>query len=215
MERGRILEQARKFVISELGDDSSGHDWWHAMRVASMARQIGTVEGADLFVCELAALLHDIPDDKRGISEEEGISRLRNWLNQSGLDPECGDHVIEIISTMSYRAGLNPPMKTIEGKVVQDSDRLDALGAIGVARTFAYSGHKGQAIYDPSLKPRGNMSFQEYRNGKTTVINHFYEKLLKLSSLMNTEYARKLAVERHRFLEQFLEEFFSEWSGKR
>lgn len=215
MQENRILDEARRFVQEELGSDSSGHDWWHARRVAILARRIGESIGADLFICELAALLHDIPDDKRGIDEAEGLAKLKGWMEKQEIPEEPIRIILDIIGTMSYRGGINPPIKTAEGMAVQDADRLDALGAIGIARTFAYSGHRGQDIYDPRILPRENMSFDEYRNGKTTVINHFYEKLLKLSALMNTDYARNLAVERHRFLEIYLDEFFSEWNGEK
>lgn len=122
---------------------------------------------------------------------------------------------MNIIANMSFKGGNRPVMKTMEGKVVQDADRLDALGAVGIARTFAYSGAKGQLIHDPHLPPRGQMTQEEYRQGKSTAVNHFYEKLFKLKDLMNTEYGKKMANERHRLMEAFLDSFYQEWEGKK
>lgn len=211
--KAEILARARYYVEKELCSDTSGHDWFHVKRVAESARKIALEEGADPYVCELAALLHDIPDDKRGITEEEGLRILRNWLDQEDVDNNISSQVLEIIKTMSFRGGNNPPMNTLEGKVVQDADRLDAIGAIGIARTFAYSGHVGQKIYDPDIPVRNSMSREEYRNGTSTAINHFYEKILRLESLLNTGTAKKIAEKRQEFTEKFLQQFFNEWNS--
>ena len=212
--KDEVIEQAREFVSKELGSETSGHDWWHIKRVSQMARRIAMEEGADPGICELAALLHDIPDDKRGISEEEGLSVLMDWMDSHGIAADSKEHILQIISTMSFRGGNNPPMNTIEGKVVQDADRLDAIGAIGIARAFLYSGHTGQAIYDPEIPVRMTMTKEEYRNGKSTAINHFHEKLLKLFKSMNTSYARQVAIKRQKFMEDFLGQFYLEWNGQ-
>jgi uncharacterized protein len=211
MSKEDILIRAEAFVKKELGNDSSGHDWWHIYRVAKMARTIAEKEGADLFVCELAALLHDVADEKLNSSKEAGIQKVQQWLENNAVNQEDAADVLEIINTMSYSGGQNPPVRTLEGKVVQDADRLDAIGAVGISRVFAYSGWKGQAIYDPNIVVRENISKEAYRKEKSTAINHFYEKLLKLKDLMNTAYARQLAEERHQVMEAFLKQFYLEW----
>jgi uncharacterized protein len=209
-----ILEQARAYVREELERDSSGHDWWHIARVTEMAVRLAAKEQADPFVCELAALLHDIADAKLNPSKEAGLQKVRTWLEQQDTDPESREHIMEIIATMSYSGGHGKPMSTLEGKVVQDADRLDAIGAIGIARTFAYAGSKGHLMHNPELPPREQMSEEQYRKEQGTAVNHFHEKLLKLKDLMNTEAARRVAEERHRVMERFLEQFTNEWDAK-
>lgn len=211
MEKEPILRSAESFAREELGKDSSGHDWWHLYRVAKTAVAIAQAEGADPFVCELAAWLHDIADEKLNDNYQEGLAKVRRWLVAHQADEFVTEHVMEIISTMSFKGGKQPPMRTLEGKVVQDADRLDALGAIGIARAFAYSGAKQQLIHDPELPPRTEMTAEEYRCGRSTAINHFYEKLLTLKDLMNTDHGKKIAADRHTFMEQFLSRFYSEW----
>lgn len=191
--------------------DSSGHDWWHIVRVARSAKLLAGLEGGDPYICELAALLHDIADEKLNASKEAGLRRVENWLASASVKAIEAEHVMRIVSTMSYGGGGGAPMETIEGRVVQDADRLDAIGAIAAARTFVYSGWKGRLIYDPTVRPRASMTKEEYRSGKDTAINHFYEKLLKLKALLNTESARMLAEERHGFMERYLEAFDREW----
>lgn len=213
-EHEALLEEAKAFARAELGGDSSGHDWWHVARVAGMAKRLAALEGADAAVCELAAWLHDVADEKLNVSKEAGLSKVEAWLVERRVEDMVIRHVMEIISTMSYGGGKGSPMRTAEGKIVQDADRLDALGAVGIARTFAYSGWKGQAMYDPELPVRESMTAEQYRKEKSTAVNHFYEKLLKLKELMNTEAARAIAEERHRFMEQFLAQFYSEWEAK-
>ncbi|CAM2884495.1 HD domain-containing protein [Paenibacillus sediminis] len=198
----------------ELGGDSSGHDWWHIERVTSLAKRIAKQENADVFICELSALLHDVADEKLNPSKEAGMHKVADWLEQQKVDGDAAEHVLDIIGAMSYRGGNSERMRTLEGRVVQDADRLDALGAIGIARTFAYSGSKGQVMYDPDIPVRDQMTPEEYRGGKSTAVNHFYEKLFKLKDLMNTDYARKLADERHEFMEQFIARFYKEWNGE-
>jgi uncharacterized protein len=214
LNRSEIIARARAFVKKELSQDSSGHDWWHISRVTNTALKIAEAEKADLFICELAALLHDIADEKLNASKQAGLEKVNNWLQENGVDAFATEQVMEIIGTMSYNGGNNKPMQTLEGKIVQDADRLDALGAIGIARTFAYSGHKGHAMHNPDLAVRQEMTPEEYRTGGTA-INHFYEKLLKLKTLMNTTHGKKLAAERHAYMEAFLEQFYQEWDGER
>lgn len=208
----KILIEAEQYVRSFLENDSSGHDWWHIHRVRSLARQIAAHEGADIFICELTALLHDVADEKLFDSEEERLAELDDWLLKNDVESDIRAQIVEIIKNMSYKGGNNLPVASLEGKVVQDADRLDAIGAIGIARTFAYSGAKGQLIYDPTIAVREEMSKEEYRGGQSTAINHFYEKLLKLKDLMNTEYGKQLAEERHQFLEEYLQRFQEEWN---
>lgn len=212
MEKDKILILAEQFVREFLAGDASGHDWWHIYRVTKTARHIAEQEGADVFVCMLAALLHDVADEKLNESEAAGIAKVRSWLEEHGVEQETLLHVMEIIETMSFSKGKK--MDTLEGMVVQDADRLDAIGAVGIARTFAYSGSKGQAIHDPGIKIREEMTKEQYRKEKSSAYNHFYEKLLKLKGLMNTEYGKKMAEERHRFMEEFLTRFDAEWDGR-
>ncbi|PWK09048.1 HD domain-containing protein [Tumebacillus permanentifrigoris] len=214
MERDWILQQAEAFVRQELAGDSSGHDVWHIERVRRMAEVIAREEGADVFVCQLAALLHDIPDEKLNDSPEAGMKKLTNWLDEHPLDADIRAHLLDIITTMSFKGGNQPPVRTLEGRIVQDADRLDAIGALGIARTFAYSGAKGQLSYDPDLPPRTDLTAQDYRKGKSTAVNHFHEKLFLLKDLMNTESAKRIAAERHRYMEEFLKRFHEEWAGQ-
>lgn len=214
MDKNRLIDEATAFVRSELENEASGHDWWHIARVSKMAKHIAEQEGADVFICELAALLHDIADEKLNKDgEEAGLQRVKDWLLTHQADKETINTIIEIISTMSFKGGNRPPMMTLEGKVVQDADRLDAIGAIGIARTFAYAGAHGDLIYDPTIQPREKMTKEEYRTEKTTAVNHFYEKLLKLKNLMNTDTAKEMAEARHQLMEDFLQKFYHEWEG--
>ncbi|WP_102346478.1 HD domain-containing protein [Bacillus sp. Marseille-P3661] len=214
MDKLTLIDRTTLFVRTQLENEASGHDWWHIDRVTKMARQLAEKEGADVFICELAALLHDIADEKLNESEEMGIQRVKEWLYSQQTPETIVQTVLEIITTMSFKGGNRPPMKTLEGMVVQDADRLDALGAIGIARTFAFAGSKGELLYDPSITPRLQMTKEEYRTGKSTAVNHFYEKLLKLKDLMNTKAAKQVAEERHCLMEEFLEHFYKEWEGK-
>jgi uncharacterized protein len=210
-----MIDQTEEFVKKQLVNDSSGHDWYHIYRVKQLAENIAEQEKADRFICIMAALLHDLADEKIAGSEEKGLADVKGWLQSIDVDNEDLLHILSIISTMSFKGGNQSPMKTIEGQVVQDADRLDAIGAIGIGRTFAYSGAKGQLMYDPEIPVRETMTKDAYRNQKSTAVNHFYEKLLKLKDYMKTSYAKQLAEERHHFLEQFLDQFFSEWEGKK
>ncbi|WP_219834865.1 HD domain-containing protein [Paenibacillus sp. R14(2021)] len=209
----RILDAAELFARAELGGDVTGHEWWHIHRVVRMAQQLAGQEGADTFICCLAALLHDVADEKLNDSKESGLRKVKDWLEGQAVNGPDAEHVMEIIANMSFNGGANPPMRTLEGQVVQDADRLDAIGAIAIARAFLYAGWKGHAIYDPELKPREAMTPEEYRGGKTTAINHFYEKLLKLKDRINTTSGKAIAEERHRYMEAYVERFLQEWDG--
>lgn len=210
-----IIELTEEFVRNELGDDATGHDWFHVDRVRRNALHICKKEKAgEVFIIEMAALLHDIPDEKLNESIEKGNEKLENFLQTIPLTAHDKKHIKQIIATISYKGGQNTELSTIEAKIVQDADRLDAIGAIGIARTFAYGGKKGQPIYDPSIQVRDVMSIEEYRKGKSTSIHHFYEKLLKLQDLLNTNSAREMAESRQQMMETFLEHFYKEWDGQ-
>ncbi|HRN71227.1 MAG TPA: HD domain-containing protein [Candidatus Woesebacteria bacterium] len=207
-----IINKTINYVKSVLLGESSGHDWWHIYRVWRLARDIAEKESADLFIVELAALLHDIADWKFTNGDEEVGPKLpREWLEQLEVNENDIYHITEIIKDLSYKgAKVQTSMKTLEGKVVQDADRLDALGAIGIARCFAYGGHKGREIYNPEVKPQLHDSAESYKNNKSPSINHFYEKLLLIKDLINTESAKTIAQERHNFMELYLNKFYSE-----
>jgi uncharacterized protein len=209
-----ILHKAESFVKEALGADTTGHDWYHIARVRKNALHIWEKEQCgDRFIIEMAALLHDIADGKLNSSEEAGYERLRTFLDGLPIYVEQKDQIIQIISSISYKGGQKKHLPSIEAKIVQDADRLDAIGAIGIARAFAYGGSKGQPIYDPNLSQREEMTIEEYRSGKSSSIHHFYEKLLKLKDLLHTESAKNMAHERHEFMKVFLHQFYSEWNG--
>lgn len=210
------IAKAEEFVKEQLGQDTTGHDWWHTHRVRNTACEIAEIEHADVFICTMAALLHDVADEKLNPSKEAGLQKVHTWLTDNLADKEQIHHIMMIIETMSFSGGGGQPMQTLEGQVVQDADRLDALGAIGIARTFIFSGAKGRPAYDPEVPPRDETLQKEYRDySKGTAVNHFYEKLLKLKFLMNTDYGRKLAEERHDFMLSYLDQFYKEWNQGR
>lgn len=215
LEKRKMVEQTETYVKEQLKDDFSGHDWFHISRVARTADAIGEEEQANRFVCRLAALLHDLADDKLRDGEEAGLREVGDWLERLQADEGTIAATLEIISTISYKGGGRPPMATLEGQVVQDADRLDAIGAVGIARVFAYSGAVGRPIHDPGFSPRAALTPEEYRGGEGTAIAHFYEKLLKLKDGMNTTAGRRLAAERHAFMLEYLEQFYGEWDGRR
>jgi len=216
MNKEEVIKRTADYVKSRLDGEGSGHDWWHVYRVWKTAVNIGEKECADLFVVQLAALLHDIADWKfHSGNDSIGPKLAREWLEKLDVDENIISHVCEIIKEISFKgAGVKSRIKTKEGMVVQDADRLDAIGAIGIARAFAYGGHKGREIYNPNIKPEKHETFEQYRNNKGTTVNHFYEKLLLLKDLMNTETARKIAEERHNFMKEYLSRFFKEWEGE-
>ena len=195
--------------------EGSGHDWWHVYRVWKNAIHIGKQESVDIFVVELAALLHDVADWKfHDGNDEIGPQVAKEWLESLSVDEKVISHVYQIIKDISFKgAGVVTAMKTTEGMVVQDADRLDALGAIGIARTFAYGGSKNREMYNPDINPEMHASFEQYKKSQGTSINHFYEKLLLLKELMNTATARQIAEKRHAVMEDYLQQFYDEWEG--
>lgn len=216
MEKKQIIKQTAEHIKDLMSGESSGHDWWHVYRVWNNAIFIGRQEKADMFVVELAALLHDVADWKFNNSDTSIGPRLaKEWLEKINVEENFIAQVYQIIENLSFKgSGEKNKIKTLEGMVVQDADRLDAIGAIGIARTFAYGGSRGREMYNPKIKPQKNQSFQQYKNKKSSSINHFYEKLLLLKERLNTKTAKKIAKKRHKFMKKFLEEFFQEWEGK-
>ena len=203
MDKDLIIEKTKEFVKNKLYGEGSGHDWFH----------LANEEKADNFIVEMTALLHDIDDWKFSNGTKTNTTITEEFLNSVNVDKESINKIITIIKTMSFKGGVvNSTQNTIEGMIVQDADRLDAIGAIGIARTFAYGGSKNRPIYDPNIAPINFTSLEEVKNAENHTINHFYEKLLKLKDLMNTDSAKIIAEKRHKFMEDFLKEFYSEWN---
>lgn len=215
MTESETLSETETYVRDKLLGEGSGHDWWHIDRVRNMALRLGKKENADLFVVELASLLHDIADHKfHDGNEQIGPETARNWLQGLEVDKTVIDHVCEIIRDVSFKGSeVITPMNTIEGMVVQDADRLDALGAIGIARAFAYGGYRERELYNPNIPHEKHDTFEHYKKSTGPTINHFYEKLFLLKDRMNTESGQQLAEERHRYMEEFVDRFLSEWEG--
>lgn len=214
MIRDQVINKTIDFVKAKLEGDSSGHDWWHIYRVWNLSKKIQEKEGGDLFIIEMAALLHDVADWKFYENEEAGLTVVRDWLVKVGILQEPVEKIIDIIRNVSYKgAGVADQMKTIEGKIVQDADRLDAIGAIGIARTFAFGGKFGSEMHNPAEDAKMHNSFEEYKNSEGTTINHFYEKLLLLKDRINTKTAKEIALERHNYMKVFLKQFYDEWNS--
>lgn len=219
MDEKQIISNAEKFVKERFSKEGSDHDWWHIQRVWNLAKHIAKKENVDLFPVELAALFHDMADWKICDEEEKtGLKNIENWLIDQGVDTDTAKIIVEAIEDVSFSRSLNVKDKVRSkiGEVVQDADRLDAIGALAIARCFTYGGRVDREIYNPDIKPRLNMTTEEYRKiENSTSINHFYEKLLLLKDKINTKTAKEIAVKRHEFMEEYLKEFFEEWEGKR
>ena len=211
----KIIELTVAFVKQTLVDAEGGHDWWHIFRVWQLSKRIAETEKADMLVVELGALLHDIADAKFHNGDEcVGPEKARNFLLSINVNEEIIIHVERIITNISFKGGrVIQQFKSLELDIIQDADRLDAIGAIGIARTFNYGGFKNREIYNPGIQPNLNLTKEEYKNSTAPTLNHFYEKLLLLKDRMNTATGRKMAEQRHQFLELFLEEFYAEWDG--
>jgi uncharacterized protein len=216
MNETSIIESIKEELRQEFANESTGHDWYHIERVWKNARTIAEKEGGDGFVVELAALLHDIADHKFVANADTvAAGRVREILLKHGVEEEIILAVSHIVLNCSFKGGMLNKMKSLEGLIVQDADRLDAIGAIGIARTFAFGGKFNRAIYDPAVKPVAFSNEAEYREKRSHTINHFYEKLLLLKDGMNTGTGKQMAAERHRYMEGFLAEFYAEWEGEK
>ena len=207
-----LISLAAEYVRAKFENEYSGHDWFHTLRVFKAATRIAEAEGADVETVQLAALLHDVDDRKLSPETYANKDNARVFLAENGVD-ECRiDLICRIIGEISFSEGLVP--STIEGKCVQDADRLDAIGAIGIARAFAYGGNHNRLMYHPAIAPNLNMTTEEYSKSESTTLNHFYEKLFRLADMMNTETAGLIAHERDVYMRGFVAEFLDEWEGK-
>jgi uncharacterized protein len=217
MNYSEIVNKSILFVKSKLENAEGGHDWFHIERVYKNALLIAEGEICDLNVVKLGALLHDIADSKFHQGDESiGPKMALEFLENLNVDPETIQHVINIIENISFKGGnTEKTFSSIELNIVQDADRLDAIGAIGIARTFNYGGFKNRPLYNPNIAPKLRMSKEEYKNNEAPTLNHFYEKLLLLKDKMNTETGKKIAQERHRYMEGFLSQFYAEWDGEK
>lgn len=216
MSKSAVVENTIQFVKESLENAEGGHDWFHIQRVLNNSRLIAKGEECDMLIVELGALLHDIADSKfHGGDESVGPEMAEKFLRSQEVTPEVIDHVIQIIKNVSFKGGnVEQKFSSIELDIVQDADRLDALGAIGIARTFNYGGFKGRALYDPEIAPNLNMTKEEYKASTAPTINHFYEKLLLLKDRMNTKTGRRIAADRHAFMVEYLNQFYVEWNGE-
>lgn len=208
-----LLEKTLLFIKKRFQDDYSGHDYYHSVRVYNLATFICKKEKADLEIVQLASLLHDVDDYKLFGENVGSYLNAEKFLKDNKISDKKIKFICDIISSISFKGIDTQVPESKEGKIVQDADRLDAIGAIGIARAFAYGGSKNRAMHIPYEKPRDNMNFKEYSASNGTTINHFYEKLLKLKDLMNTRTAKKIAEYRHNYMKDFLTEFFDEWDG--
>lgn len=208
-----IIRNALDFVREVFQNDYSGHDYFHTLRVYKTATRIAEAEGADVATVSLAALLHDVDDRKLSPETCVNKDKARAFLRENGASEASIETICKIIAEVSFSEGIVPD--TLESQCVQDADRLDALGAVGIARTFAYGGSHHREMYNPDIPPKINMSKEEYANSKSTSINHFYEKLFLLKGLLNTSSAKQIAEYRENFMHNFVNEFLSEWNGDR
>ena len=215
MNQKEIIKKTADFVKSTLADAEGGHDWFHIERVWNNTKLIAQDENVDLFIVELGALLHDIADSKFHQGDESiGPKKARKFLESMQLDEKIIYQIEKIIENISFKGGnFNQKFHSKELEVIQDADRLDALGAIGIARAFNYGGFKNRALYHPDIKPHLHQTKEEYKNSEAPTINHFYEKLLLLTDKMNTETGKKIAAKRHQFMEIYLQQFYDEWNG--
>lgn len=215
MTNQEIISKTIDFVKHELQNAEGGHDWFHIERVWKNAKKIAQTEPVNLFIVELGALLHDIADHKFNDGDESrGVNKARRFLESLFVEENVIDHVEKIMLNISFKGGnFAQKFYSNELAVVQDADRLDAIGAIGIARAFNYGGFKGRELYNPAIGPSIGMTVEQYQKSTAPTINHFYEKLLLLKDRMNTDTGRKFAEQRHQFMEQYLEQFFKEWDG--
>ena len=211
------IKETVQYVQSVLEDAEGGHDWWHIYRVWKMSLHIAAKENANLFIVQLGALLHDIADSKFNDGDEElGPEKAKRFLIELGLDSETINHIDAIIRNISFHKTFeDKKFDSLELRVIQDADRLDAIGAIGIARAFNYGGYKNFKLHDPNITPEKYLDKESYKKSDAPTINHFYEKLFLLKDMMNTETAKILAEERHAYMESFVDQFMNEWEGNR
>lgn len=210
----QIIAQALDYIRDLFDRDFSGHDYFHSVRVYKTAVELAKQEGADLLLVSLAALLHDVDDIKLSPETYAGKDNAVAFLRSVGIPEEQIAVICEMIDSVSYRGTDSVCPSTIEGKCVQDADRLDALGAIGIARAFAFGGNHNRVMYDPDIPPEMNMNQEQYRNHVSTTVNHFYEKLFLLKDMMTTEHGREAAIRRERYMKEYIAEFMCEWEGE-
>lgn len=213
-----LISNAKTYVKQLLSGEGSGHDWFHILRVYETAKNIANqTPSADLEIVELGALLHDVGDHKFHNGDHTvGPKMVTDWMTENGASQEQIQRVVAIVKEISYKgAEVATPMSSVEGQIVQDADRLDAIGAIGIARTFAYGGNKNRLMYDPDVPPVMHQDFESYKSTTAPTINHFYEKLLLLKDRMNTPVGKQMATDRHAYMEEFLAQFYAEWNGER
>ncbi|MBG6063139.1 uncharacterized protein IWX83_002948 [Flavobacterium sp. CG_9.1] len=212
-----LIPRTILFVKEKLENAEGGHDWFHIERVYKNTLLIAKNEACNTIIVQLGALLHDIADSKFHNGDETVGPRVaREFLESENVDEEIIEHVVNIIENISYKGGnFEKKFTSIELNVVQDADRLDAIGAIGIARTFNYGGFKNRTLYDPEIAPNSSMTKEEYKKNDSPTLNHFYEKLLLLKDKMNTETGKQIAQERHRYMEGFLAQFYAEWEGEK
>lgn len=217
MNQQQIIDKTIAFVKETLKGAEGGHDWFHTQRVLNNAQLIAKNENVNNLIVSLGALLHDIADSKFYNGDETiGPKKATNFLLSLNINSDIIEHVVQIIKNISFKGGnVKRTFSSIELDVVQDADRLDAIGAIGIARCFNYGGFKNRELYNPDILPKLNMTKDEYKNSTAPTINHFYEKLLLLKDKMNTKTGRQIAKERHQFMEQYLNQFYAEWNGKK
>jgi len=213
----KIIEATKTFVQQQLENAEGGHDWFHILRVFNNAQLISKTENVDSFIVALGALLHDIADSKfHDGNEKVGPKIAREFLFKHDVDSAVIEHVVKIIENISFKGGNETQkFRSPELDVIQDADRLDAIGAIGIARCFNYGGFKDRTLYNPDIKPNLNMSKEEYKSSDSPTINHFYEKLLLLKDRMNTKTGRQIAEKRHQFMMSYLDQFYAEWDGEK
>ena len=210
-----IIDNALEYVKKIFESDFSGHDYFHTLRVYKTAVRIAKAEGADVKIVSLAALLHDVDDIKLSPETYKNKDNVRSFLSSNGVDGDTADKICEIIDEISYRGTSSVVPKTLEGKCTQDADRLDAIGAVGIARAFAFGGNHNRVMHDPDIPPTLNMSGEEYRRHISTTVNHFYEKLFYLADMMNTNTAKEIAAARNQYMKDYIAEFLAEWDGER
>ena len=209
----QVIENALIYIKKYFENESSGHDYFHSLRVYKIAKRIAENENANIEIVSLAALLHDVDDIKLSYKTHKNKDNAKAFLKANNVDDNTIDLICNIINDISFKGIESKPSNILEGRIVQDADRLDAIGAIGIARAFAFGGNHNRVMYDPNEKPKLNMTEKEYRNHISTTINHFYEKLYNLKDLMNTQTAKQIAIVRENYMKEYIQEFMDEWDG--